>query len=205
MRRLGQAGLAHRAVDLPSAGRDRDGLGDLHADAAVVRAAVDGCASAVVVGHSYGGNPMTQGLAGAVNVRRLVYLAAFMLAEDQTIGDISDEGGDDWVVSTDGVTVEARDPASLFYNQCSPQVRQAAIEDLVPQASVAFVQPVQHAAWRTIPSTYVVCDDDHAIPPRFQRAMAQQADEVHTLASDHSPFLSHPDATTALLRSIAGV
>jgi pimeloyl-ACP methyl ester carboxylesterase len=204
MARLESAGLRCTAVDLPSAGPDRDRLGDLHADAAIVRAATEACASAVVVAHSYGGMPASEAVAGANTVRRLVYLAAFMPAEGQALIDISSGGDGDWIASDDGVTISARDPAWLFYNHCEPAVVAAALAQLVPQALTSFSQPVRHAGWRGTPSTYVVCDDDHAIAPDLQRAMAQQAEQIHTLASDHSPFLSHPDETAALLARIAG-
>jgi pimeloyl-ACP methyl ester carboxylesterase len=200
---LRAAGFAVVAVDLPSSGPDRARLGDLHADSAVVRAAVDACESAIVIAHSYGGAPVTEGLAGAANVARLVYLAAFMPAAGESLTDLTTDGTDDWALSADGLTIAAVDPGALFYGQCPPATAAAAIARLVPQAAVAFGQPVDQAAWTTIPSTYVVCDDDHAIRPAVQRRMAAQADTVTELASDHSPFLSHPQATAALLVELA--
>jgi pimeloyl-ACP methyl ester carboxylesterase len=65
-------------VALPTSGDDPAMLGDLYDDAAVVSAAVAAVSGpVVVVAHSYGGAPVTQALADADNVRRIVYLAAF--------------------------------------------------------------------------------------------------------------------------------
>ena len=65
------------------------------------------------------------------------------------------------------------------------------------------MQPVQSVAWRDVPSTYVICDRDNAIPVPAQEAMAARADTTHRLQSDHSPFLSDPDAVAELIRAVA--
>jgi fermentation-respiration switch protein FrsA (DUF1100 family) len=50
---------------------------------------------------------------------------------------------------------------------------------------------VSAAAWRHIPSTYVVCTQDMAIPVEWQRELfAPRADEVVELEAGHSPFFS---------------
>lgn len=64
------------------------------------------------------------------------------------------------------------------------------------------------AAWRTIPTTYVVCADDRMIHPDTQREMAAAAAaagaEVLEWPSSHSPFLSHPDLVADLVARRAG-
>src|SRR4051794_31916522 len=75
---LDAEGIRSHAVALPSKGSDTAALGDLHDDAEVVRAAVDGAgAPALVVAHSYGGLPASEGLAESPNAAHLIYLAAF--------------------------------------------------------------------------------------------------------------------------------
>ncbi|MCW2507931.1 MAG: hypothetical protein JWP68_1079, partial [Modestobacter sp.] len=67
-------------VDLPSSGTDPQALGDLTADADVVRAALAGIEGpVVVVGHSYGGLPITEAATAEDGVAHLVYLCAFQL------------------------------------------------------------------------------------------------------------------------------
>ena len=65
------------------------------------------------------------------------------------------------------------------------------------------MQPVRAVGWRDVPSTYVICDLDHAIPVPAQEAMAAHADTTHRLRSDHSPFLTDPDAVADLIRAVA--
>ncbi|WEO76371.1 alpha/beta fold hydrolase [Cryobacterium sp. SO2] len=205
---LDARGIRSVIVDLPSAS---PALADLHTDASAIRDAVSLHGATTVVCHSYGGMPTTEALVGNTSVERIVYLTAFMPRPGMSLLDLSDdgsdvvEGGDDlWTLSDDGSTIGATNPATLFYNRCAPAVAEAAIRDLAPQSFVSFTQQVTGAAWHTIPATYIVCDDDNAIHPDLQRAMAAQADEVVVLDSDHSPFLSAPARTAALLATLVG-
>jgi pimeloyl-ACP methyl ester carboxylesterase len=55
-------------------------------------------------------------------------------------------------------------------------------------------------AWRSIPSTYIVCTQDRAFPPELQREVfAARASEVAELECSHSPFLSQPARLAELL------
>jgi hypothetical protein len=62
---------------------------------------------------------------------------------------------------------------------------------------------VRSVAWRDVPSTYVICDRDNAIPVPAQEAMAARAGTTHRLDTDHSPFINEPDAVVALIRDAA--
>ena len=182
------------AVDLPSAGADTATLGDLHDDAEVVRAAVDGAgAPAVVVAHSYGALPVTEGLAESENVAHLVYLAAFMIEPRESL--LGLRGGTEpgwWRTSEDGRTLLPDNPKHVFFNDCEPDVAERAAAALVPQRKDVFRQEIFAAAWQRVPSTYVICERDNALPPSLQEQMAERAGTVHRLDSGHSAFLSRP-------------
>ena len=61
------------------------------------------------------------------------------------------------------------------------------------------------APWRTIPSTYVVCTQDNAIPVELQRdVFAPRAEQVVELEASHSPFFSQPEAVADILVQAAG-
>lgn len=197
---LNQRGLPSVAVDLPSSGGQGDSLGDLAADAEAVRAEVDRVDRAVVVAHSYGGAAVTQGLVGVDNVSLLIYLTAFMLEIGESIMVAGDDGRDEqWVVSDDGKTIHAADPAAVFYNRCSPDRARQAVGELRQQNVVPFTERVSQTAWRGIESAYVLCGDDQAIRLDRQERMAQRAGVVERLDTDHSPFLSAPVETAALI------
>jgi pimeloyl-ACP methyl ester carboxylesterase len=59
-------------------------------------------------------------------------------------------------------------------------------------------------AWAKVPSTYVVCADDQALPASAQREWGKQrATEVVEWPVDHSPQHSRPDLVVDLLERLA--
>lgn len=197
--RLDGEGIRSVALDLPSKGPDTAALGDLHDDAETVRAAIAAAgAPALVVAHSYGGLPVSEGGAEAAH---LVYLAAFMLEPGQSL--LAQRGGVEpewWLASADGRTLLPDDPRHVFYADCTPAAAERAAAALVPQRRDVFSQELRSAAWRTVPSTYVVCERDNAIPPALQERMAARAGTVSRIDSGHSPFLSRPHEVTAIIQ-----
>jgi pimeloyl-ACP methyl ester carboxylesterase len=205
--RLTVEGIRSVAVDLPSKGFETALLGDLHDDAETVRAAVDAAGGpALVVAHSYGGLPVSEGLADSANVAHLIYLAAFMLEPGQSLlglrGGVEPEW---WITSEDGRTLTPDDPEHVFYNDCSPEVAEAAAAALVPHRKDVFSQQLRAAAWQTVPSTYVICERDNAIPPAVQERMAEHAGTVSHIDAGHSPFLSRPHDVQAIIQETLAV
>jgi pimeloyl-ACP methyl ester carboxylesterase len=201
------------AVDLPGHGDDTEPLADLHGDAAAVRAAIDelGGAPVVLCGHSYGGAVITE--AGVhPDVRHLVYLCAFNLDTGETCAaaapDIQAASIDlsgVLVFSDDGATtsIEPSRAIDVFYNACSPEDAAWALSRLGLHSMAGFGDSPSEIAWHTTPSTYVVCNDDHAIHPDLQRVLARRAKRTVAWKTDHSPFLSAPDLVAGLLSELA--
>jgi pimeloyl-ACP methyl ester carboxylesterase len=207
IQRLTAEGIRSVAVDLPSKGFETALLGDLHDDAEAVRAAVDAAGGpALVVAHSYGGLPVSEGLAGCANAAHLIYLAAFMLEPGQSLlGVVGGVEPDWWMTSEDGRTLLPGNPEHVFYNDCTPEVASAAAAALEPHRKDVFSQELRAAAWQAIPSTYVVCERDNAIPPAAQEHMASHAGTVSHLDASHSPFLSRPHDVTAIIQETLAV
>jgi pimeloyl-ACP methyl ester carboxylesterase len=192
-------------VTLTSSGDDPAALRDMHADADVIAraaAAIDG--PVVVVAHSYGGVPTTQAFRRAGNVARIIYVAAFQLLAGESL--ISTNGGSLMPWSRrrrqEGVGdhVEVTTPMTVFYNDVEAVTARGAVGHLGYQSYVSLSQQLTETAWRTIPSTYVICEADNALPVAAQEAMAGRADDVAWLQTSHSPFLSQPAALAGLIR-----
>ena len=82
--------------------------------------------------------------------------------------------------------------ADLFYNDCSgSDINWAAT--MLRSQTVAVDATNSVAAWRTTPSTYVVCGLDKALLPETQRSMASHAQHVVEWETGHSPFLNRPE------------
>ncbi len=207
---LAAFGLESRAVELPScvAPDARGGtVGDMHADADAVRAALeeeDG--PVVVVGHSYGGMVMTDAAAGQENVEHLVYLTSVMPETGETMADFGGEPGP-WMDprpedGTMGIKAELM-PAA-FMQDCDEAAVEGALERLTSQPLAVFGQAPRAVAWREKPSTYVVCAEDRATPPEAQRRNAARADRVVELPTGHHPMLSRPEELARVLAEAAG-
>jgi hypothetical protein len=192
-------------VALTSSGNDSCALGDMYKDAAVIAAAaaaIDG--PVVVAAHSYGGIPATQGLANASNVRRIIYLTAFQLDAGESL--LSSVGGSPapWLKIHQGEGVgdysEVIDPLDIFYGDVDPVIAARAVSQLGYQAFASQTQTLTEVAWKTIPSTYILCEADNAIPPFLQEQFSQRAEKVRRINTCHSPFLSQPAMLAQLLR-----
>jgi pimeloyl-ACP methyl ester carboxylesterase len=202
---LEERGLAVRAVDLPSVGAPPGAGTDLSADAAVVEAVIESVRGPVVLcGHSYGGMVISR--VAAKGVARLVYVCAFLPLEGQSLLTAGSGRPASWIQMLEGGLMQP-DPARadmVFYSECDPDVREWAKSRLRTQSAAIMMEPVAHPAWRQVPSTYVICAKDMALPADVQRnVFAPRATNVVELQADHSPFLSQPKALADVLAASA--
>jgi pimeloyl-ACP methyl ester carboxylesterase len=202
---LDARGVPSVALDLPMTTLDQDAA--VLSDAL---AKVEG--DAVVVAHSWGGNVATLGASGAPSVRHLIYLAAVLTeAGRATLTSPPVKGRETMrskvVIETDTTTEIDREASlEVFYPDVEPSLARQAAARLRPFQKTGYtvIETDAVAAWRTIPTTYVVCTEDRMIHPDTQREMAAAAGaEVIEWRSSHSPFLSHPGLVADLVARYA--
>jgi pimeloyl-ACP methyl ester carboxylesterase len=177
--------------------------GSLTADTAAVQTVVDAMVQPpVVLGHSYGGSVIT----GLTTVAHLVYLAAFVPAEDESAAQLG--GGSHLVDPLVRPRPDGRselDPVAAvaaLYGDCSAADAARAVALLRPQDPGHGRDVPQRVAWREVPSTYVVCAADRAVDPAVQRRLASRCTTVLTWPTGHSPFCSRPKLVTDLLLAL---
>jgi pimeloyl-ACP methyl ester carboxylesterase len=182
---------------LPSAGPDPAALGDLAADAEVVKQAVEQVGEPVVlVGHSYAGMVITE-LADHPAVAHSVYLAAFWPQRGQSAMDILAAGPPPtWMWPHDDGTIRTTDDLELLRHTLCADVDEqsayAALRRFLPQ-SIASVTASSNAPDHGHPTTYIICEQDQAVLPAAQEQMAAAASHRHRLPSSHTPMTSMPD------------
>src|SRR6202047_1672443 len=134
----------------------------------------------IVAGHSYGGQVMTALGTDAPNVVGLVYIAAFGLDEGESLGALLSQGpvtpalahlftdsrGFGWLSEDDFVGHFAAD-----VDPTRARVMYAVQQAL---ASSAFTDVMGVPAWKSLPSWYLVAQNDEALPPDAERQFAQR-------------------------------
>jgi len=164
----------------------------------------------VVVGHSYGGLVITGAAAGNSNVKSLVYVAAFAPDANETVAAagakfapaplatalVPDAAGFLYIDRTKFHDVFCKDiPAAEARVMAATQM---------PVNGGVFGASLPEAAWRTIPSWYIVSSDDRAINPDVERFYAKRAGAKTTeIKASHVPFLSHPKEVAKVIEDAA--
>lgn len=217
--RLEQAGYEVVVVDYPSTGPNPTNK-NFDPDVKIIHESIaqlaDQGKGILVVVHSAGGivageaakglgkaDRTKDGLAGGIV--RMVYICAFAATEGVSLYDATG-GPDPWHI-IEGGTVRSSQEKDIFYNKCSPEVAEEQIAKLELFAKGTFESRPTYAAWKHIPCTYLVCENDHAIPLVAQEAMIAQEGanfDVVRCSADHSPFLCMPDFTAEVVRRAAG-
>jgi pimeloyl-ACP methyl ester carboxylesterase len=191
---LARHGHHARAIDLPGRG---GGATTLAAQARAIDDALT--AHTILVGHSAGGFPITAATSPQIAGR--IYLAAYIPAPGQSVASLRRAGPSQPMKGAFQITPDrsaytfaperCRD---LFFHDCPDPAQATArlcAEPIAPQET-----PLSHGP--TQPAAAIICTEDRAIPPDWQRAMAKGLPQ-RDLASGHCPFLSMPEALAATL------
>jgi pimeloyl-ACP methyl ester carboxylesterase len=200
---LDGAGVPNVAVELPSCLPD-----SVSDDAAAVRAVLDECDGPVVlVGHSWGGMVLTE-VGTHPSVRCLVYLDALMLDVGDNVYVVTEGQFADGFIACArpndaGYTWDADALTAYFVDRGWPpaDAREFALGTRPHRAAVSLVEATQ-AAWLSVPSTFVSCDDSEM--SRDLRALfASRATDVIEMPGDHFPNWLRPGEVADILVRLA--
>jgi pimeloyl-ACP methyl ester carboxylesterase len=164
----------------------------------------------VVVGHSYGGAVITQAAANNSNVKALVYVEAF--APD--VGETISSAGSKYPAAPLGpalkpdaagfLWVDRAKFRDVFCHDVSVGEAQVAAATQKPIIAAAFEAAPTHAAWKSVPSWFMVSTQDKAINPDLMRAQAKRANGTITEGTwSHVPFLSQPRVVVKVIEEAA--
>jgi pimeloyl-ACP methyl ester carboxylesterase len=164
----------------------------------------------IVVGHSYGGQIITSLGANAPNVAGLVYIAAFGLDEGESLGALLSQGpvtpalahlftdarGYGWLSPDDFV--------NHFAGDLDPAHARVLYAVQQPLASSAFTDVMGVPAWKSLPSWYLVAQNDEAIPPDAERQFAARMGAMTVeVPSSHVAMVSHAKEVAELVEQAA--
>ncbi|MCL6675136.1 alpha/beta fold hydrolase [Streptomyces panaciradicis] len=189
------------------------GLASDAAYIASVAAQIEG--PVVLVGHSYGGAIIT--VAGTVeNVVGLVYIAAYVPEEGESLGELQGRfplsplvsNLKQWTYPVEGgetaveVTIQAEAFPGIFAADVPAPVTKALAVSQRPLATSVFDEPAAAAAWQTKPSWALVAGADEAINPEVERFGAKRAGAttVELEGASHAVAVSRPKEVADLIR-----
>jgi pimeloyl-ACP methyl ester carboxylesterase len=169
----------------------------------------------VLVAHSYGGMVITNAAAGNADVVALVYVAAFVPDQGETLlalqtrypGSRLDEAALDFRPYGEG-RVDGYIKKDVFRDVFAGDLPRSTAELMQAAQRPADAQTLQEPsgtpAWRSVPSWYLVARDDQVLPAQAQRFMAQRAGaRIHEIAASHVAMISQPAAAADLVRRAA--
>ncbi|MDX3458334.1 alpha/beta hydrolase [Streptomyces sp. ME02-8801-2C] len=195
-------------------------LRDLSGDSAYVSSIVSTIPGPVVlVGHSYGGEVISNAAIGHSNVQAMVFVAGFAPEQGESGLDLTGRYPGSLLpeslltrafpLAGGGTGTDAYIDARKFHTAFAADLpaRDTALMAATqrPASLAALGEPSGPPAWKTLPSWYLVAGADKAIPAAAQRFMATRA-KSHTVevkGASHVVMLSHPDVTTDLIVTAA--
>lgn len=210
--------LGHKtiAIDLPAHGKTPGAITEqsLATFADYVAQVLDSQPEPVIlVGHSMAGAIITEAAERSPKkVKKLVYLAAFLLTSGQSGHGIDGTGlipKDLVAFSSDGITADcAHDTLKARYAQkCSAVDQENICRNLTREVIAPLITPVHHTPerWGSIRRFFIAGSDDLA----FHREIVQQmlaalpCEEAYELLGDHDLFYSAPVELAYVLNRIA--
>lgn len=180
-------------------------------DIAITKRVIDAQPGPVVaVGHSYGGAAITGAAVGSPHVKALVYIAGWALAPGDSISQligkypppplvtaiVPDAGG--------FLYIDREKFHEVFAHDVSTAEAQVLAVAQKPAASITFDQSVESAAWQTIPSWYLLAQEDRAINPELQRFMASRIGaQITEIQASHMSYISRSREVANLILEAA--
>jgi pimeloyl-ACP methyl ester carboxylesterase len=168
----------------------------------------------VLVGHSYGGEVITNAATGDKQVKALVYVDAFAPAQGQSIAQLlaaypgSCASPSNLAIApipgapkgvADAYIKQSVFPSCMANGLPASEARILAATQR-PLATIALGQKSGVPAWKTIPAWAVVGTADHAIPPALQLAMAKRAHaRITKVHAPHLSMISNPGVVTRVI------
>jgi pimeloyl-ACP methyl ester carboxylesterase len=170
----------------------------------------------LLVGHSYGGAVNTNAASQVDNVVGLVYVAAFLPDEGETLQGLAAQATDSLIgpaiypvqyPNGDGAKPQTEfliNPASFHAVFCPDvPVAQAAVMSTTqrPLSELAFGEPTQDPAWKKLPSWSVIGTADQVIGTTGLRFMSKRANAttVEVDGASHVVMISQPQTVTDVI------
>jgi pimeloyl-ACP methyl ester carboxylesterase len=188
---LEEAGHKVIAVQLP--------FQSLTGDVDTVRYAIEYISGpTILVGHSYGGEVISNAAYNNTNVKGLVYIAAFAPDEGESLWtyvDPTTQYPKEFFVPDNGGCVYINTAMFKEFMAHDIDPFEADIWAVIqkPMRKSIFTEKSGPLACKQLPTWYQISEDDRMIPPDVERTFSKKVNATTlSLKASHSSFVSHP-------------
>lgn len=214
---LEKAGHSAICINLPGHGLDWQNAGSVTLNDyrdAIVQVLDTVSKPVVLVGHSMGGIAISAAAeARPDKIDKLVYLAAFMPKDGQSMMDLAKQDSTSMIgrsllvdAQLNTVDLVRNNIAPVFYDKTTAEYVLLSNMLLTPNPLQPLVTPIKltDVNYGTVRKFYITTDYDRAITPDFQKKMYEEhnCEKVYPLNTEHSPFFSAPNNLKNILDKI---
>ncbi|MCD8123863.1 MAG: alpha/beta fold hydrolase [Lachnospiraceae bacterium] len=204
------------AVDLPGHGEDSSDIATQTGDT-FARKVVDLIESlpcrVILVGNSMGGSVISRvGEMIPDKIKKIVYLAAFLLQDGESGNGIDGSGIQpvDWLKDSDDGKTALRHPPEIPDWMTPEQAEEEREREArrKPRESIAALSGKVHVTkkrWGSIRRYYIHCTEDECIEPALQIHMLENLPcrKVYVMKAGHTPHYYQPEAVSVILHDVA--
>ena len=211
---LEQKGHTVKVLDLPGHGMDKTPLSSVNLQTyteKVCQVLDEFDDQVTLVGHSMGGIVISQAAEERPQkVKKLVYLAGYLLQNGETIMHVFENDKDSMlganlIMADDQshVTLKEEGIKGVIYTDALDEDIERIKERVAPQATMPFATPINitEENYGSIPRVYIECVNDLVITPTAQKDMYTKmpCEKVLTLETSHAPNYGAPEKVVECL------
>ncbi|KAL8832862.1 MAG: hypothetical protein Q9170_004728 [Blastenia crenularia] len=94
-------------------------------------------------------------------------------------------------------------PKNILFNDLDDAVADEWVAKLKPQPASGWNGTITYCGWKDIPSVYLVCEKDNAIPEQIQIQLAQSAgSRIERCEAGHMPQVSMPEKLAEVIGKV---
>jgi hypothetical protein len=136
-----------------------------------------------MVMHSYGGAVGTEAISGIPStsdgIIHLFYICAYILPSGLSMFSIVEQAGflplwSQFIEDFDDGSCFPKDPGQMFFSSQNPDLIKAVEPHLVRHPLSAFKEQMKGDAWKRLPVTYVMTQNDWGMPRVYQEIMLEK-------------------------------
>lgn len=205
-------GFQTQTVSLPSTGTISPGNPSMSDDIAAIRSAVkklvDAEQDVVTVLHSAGGFLGSNAIEGlGAKARGERGLKGGVIKIVFLTGAIFPQGfmhAAPPITIIDGGAATCMTPETVFFNDLDSATAEKWIKAMQPQPAAGWDETITYCGWKDVPSVYLVCNKDQAIPPPVQMQMAAAAgSKIEECDAGHMVIVSMPEKVAEVVKRAA--